>query len=62
MYSTQILVKVKNKGDRTSFWGQHKSLHGAYYQQECQPHGGEQRNFLGGEVMEVVMGIIVLNN
>ncbi len=37
----------KSKGDKTSFWGQHESLHGGYHQNEGQLHGGGQGNFRG---------------
>jgi len=37
----------RNKGGKTSFWGQHKSSHGGHHQYEGQPHGGGQGNFKG---------------
>jgi hypothetical protein len=37
----------RGRGAKTSFRGQHGSLHGGHHQHEGQSHGGGQRNFRG---------------
>jgi hypothetical protein len=37
----------RSRGAKTSFRGQHGSLHGGYHQHEAQSHGGGQGNFRG---------------
>jgi len=37
----------RSRGVKTSFRGQHRSLHGGHHQHEGQSHGGGRRNFRG---------------
>jgi len=39
--------KSRGRGGKTSFRGQHGSLHGGHHQHESQAHGGGRRNFGG---------------
>jgi len=54
--------RSRGRDGKTSFQGQHESLHSGHHQHESQPHGMDKETLKEEEVVEVVVEVIEVNN